>query len=86
MSDAEYDVVIVGAGITGAMVAKTLLEQGGDKVQKVLVLEASHDGFKSCWRDSGARREIGYRFLPAVRLVRWRKRAERSLRSVRCPS
>jgi choline dehydrogenase-like flavoprotein len=43
MSDLEYDVVIVGAGITGAMVAKTLIDKGGDKVQRVLILEAGRD-------------------------------------------
>ena len=41
--DSEYDVVIVGGGITGAMVAKTLIDKGGDKIQKVLILEAGRD-------------------------------------------
>lgn len=43
MSDFDADVVIVGAGVTGAMVARTLIANGGDKVRKVLVLEAGQD-------------------------------------------
>ena len=52
MSEDEYDVVIVGAGVTGAIVAKTLAEKGGDKVQRILILEAG--------KDTGATAE-GYR-------------------------
>ncbi|MFB3078455.1 MAG: hypothetical protein ACE1Y4_10660, partial [Lysobacterales bacterium] len=47
MSDPEYDVVIVGAGVTGAMVAKTLVDKGGSKIQKVLILEAGRDTGKT---------------------------------------
>ena len=43
MTEAEYDVVIVGAGVAGALVAKTLIDKGGDKIQKVLILEAGKD-------------------------------------------
>ena len=38
MTDKEYDVVIVGAGISGAVVAKTLSHAG----YSVLILEAGH--------------------------------------------
>lgn len=50
MADNEYDVVIVGAGITGAIVAKTLGDGG---VRKILILEAGNgtgadpDGYRS---------------------------------------
>ena len=43
MSEAEYDVVIVGAGVTGALVAKTLVDKGGDRIQKILILDGSPD-------------------------------------------
>ena len=39
MNDQEYDVVIVGAGISGAIVAKTLSQAG----YSVLILEAGLD-------------------------------------------
>lgn len=52
MKDFEYDVVIVGAGVAGALVAKTLSDAGGDKISKILILEAG--------RDTGATSE-GYR-------------------------
>ena len=35
MSDYDADIVIVGAGITGAMVARTLIENGGDPVWRL---------------------------------------------------
>ena len=47
MKEPEYDVVIIGAGITGALVAKTLTDKGGDKALRVLILEAGQDTGKT---------------------------------------
>ena len=40
MSDTDYDIVIVGAGIIGSIIAKTVVDNAPDNVKNILILEA----------------------------------------------
>lgn len=60
-SDAEYDAVIVGAGIMGALVAKTLTEAG----KRVLILEAGNASGLS-WADYQSYVRTYWQALPKV--------------------